>query len=67
MDKLTHPEICTLINAWATMPEGLPYPLWAWLGWSKAQLEDWTVNNVIPEQVVRPTAFLVWGIPDGSD
>jgi len=67
MEKLTNAEIGTLIYTWATTAEGLPYTLWQWLGWSKAQLDDWSYNNVIPEQVIRPTAFLVWGVPDGSD
>lgn len=67
MEKLTNAEIGTLIYAWATTSEGLPYTLWQWLGWSKAQLDDWSHNNVIPEQVIRPIAFLVWGVPDGSD
>lgn len=67
MERLTNAEIGTLIYIWATTPEGLPYTLWSWLGWSKAQLEDWSRNNVIPEQVIRPTAFLVMGVPDGAD
>lgn len=66
VDKLTNAEISTLIYAWATTEEGLPYTLWAWLGWSKEQLRAWTVDNEIPEQVIRPTAFLIWGVPDGS-